>query len=997
MKKILCLILAFLVTCSVVVFAEENSKYEEFCIVANGNFEKKTEAWNVRNGEFESSKDEVAEGIRSLRIFGGSNPYAYQTIYLMGNEEYTLTFQTKATPGTTAGIKLEFENETTIIGQEEYDFIAKTDNWEKHKLVFFTPDDTIKALLLIRLFEGMEIYYDDIYIEGPLSPENEQAKKEFEENKSAYIELPPVEGAENVIVNGSYEETDNAGIPSDCLTFGGSWGPFATVVGDAYDGKNCIKISATEPKYPWIRHEVHDLVPGAKYQLTFWYKSNNDECAAKFEFYGQMNTANPFYNQRETDRLSPADEWTKAIYSVTVPSQTDYVQIYLRNYGLGDVWVDNASFVMVELPVEFDTDAFKTNYVFYYPHHKDGTAQVKLNNLYKSKDYSAEFSVVDNGTVLQRSEKIAFSNENSANWQYNVDSLAMDKRYTVVCKVTKTDGTEIELKQNIYRINRPSLIDEKGVCYDEKGNPFDPQILYHPVYDELQIALDAGINVIQGNIDRLKIEPVEFLDEMHAMGVKVALPLYFGMKPAGHPDNIEDTKRIVKAVKDHPAVFGYLIQDEPFAQGIENMAELLEASYWEIRSIDKKHPVMLCECFGNFYAESAKYVDLLIIDPYPGNLNDYLTHVGNQGSKAVNAIDGEKPLLNLLQTFTFNYVGPDVGEIRHMAYQSYLTGQQYLGFYPWEKEGAVDTVNLHLSKWWDEIVSFNKDERPILQKHFTFKQEPTFNKYSDGTISYETWVSGTDVYLALINHTHNEHKIQVPLISQNGKIKLSGVKVTQIAGDSILSIVKDGCVELSLKGSDCILLKLTGSESIDVSLLSAPAFDDLSGYDWAADAIMEIFEKGIANTRGEGIYAPGEAITRGEFAMFLVRTLGLTADVNDNFADVATEAEYAKELAIGKATGILNGVGDNLFNPDATITRQDMMTIISRGMKLYGEADMSAFSDSASIADYALSHVSAMIYTGLVKGNADGTINPLGNTTRAEAAVIMQRIINFIK
>ncbi|MBQ7037175.1 MAG: S-layer homology domain-containing protein, partial [Clostridia bacterium] len=58
-----------------------------------------------------------------------------------------------------------------------------------------------------------------------------------------------------------------------------------------------------------------------------------------------------------------------------------------------------------------------------------------------------------------------------------------------------------------------------------------------------------------------------------------------------------------------------------------------------------------------------------------------------------------------------------------------------------------------------------------------------------------------------------------------------------------------------------------------------------------------------------------------------------------------------------------------------------------------GAADLAAFSDSGMIADYASSHVAAMVAEGLIKGNADGTINPLGNTTRAEAAVIMQRIL----
>ena len=56
---------------------------------------------------------------------------------------------------------------------------------------------------------------------------------------------------------------------------------------------------------------------------------------------------------------------------------------------------------------------------------------------------------------------------------------------------------------------------------------------------------------------------------------------------------------------------------------------------------------------------------------------------------------------------------------------------------------------------------------------------------------------------------------------------------------------------------------------------------------------------------------------------------------------------------------------------------------------------MTVFSDSGLVADYALAHVKAMISSGLIKGNADGTLNPTGNTTRAEAAVIMDRILSM--
>jgi len=52
------------------------------------------------------------------------------------------------------------------------------------------------------------------------------------------------------------------------------------------------------------------------------------------------------------------------------------------------------------------------------------------------------------------------------------------------------------------------------------------------------------------------------------------------------------------------------------------------------------------------------------------------------------------------------------------------------------------------------------------------------------------------------------------------------------------------------------------------------------------------------------------------------------------------------------------------------------------------------FSDADAISDYAVADIAAVVRAGIVRGNADGTLNPLGNTTRAETAVIMQRILD---
>ncbi|MBR3576923.1 MAG: S-layer homology domain-containing protein, partial [Clostridia bacterium] len=116
-------------------------------------------------------------------------------------------------------------------------------------------------------------------------------------------------------------------------------------------------------------------------------------------------------------------------------------------------------------------------------------------------------------------------------------------------------------------------------------------------------------------------------------------------------------------------------------------------------------------------------------------------------------------------------------------------------------------------------------------------------------------------------------------------------------------------------------------------------------------------------------------------------------------ADVDPNHEYAKEIATGKALGIFNGTGDNKFEPEAAISRQDLMTMCYRGMKNAGvisgmvsKAWVNNFSDSGYISDYAVEAMASMIENAIVRGNGDGTVNPLGNTTRAEAAVIMNRI-----
>ncbi len=111
-------------------------------------------------------------------------------------------------------------------------------------------------------------------------------------------------------------------------------------------------------------------------------------------------------------------------------------------------------------------------------------------------------------------------------------------------------------------------------------------------------------------------------------------------------------------------------------------------------------------------------------------------------------------------------------------------------------------------------------------------------------------------------------------------------------------------------------------------------FRDLAGYDWAKDAIESLAKDGVIKGTSADTFEPGCDITRADFALLVMRALHLEAEPAEPFADVKPSDYFAEELAVAKACGIIRGVGDNRCNPRGKITREDMMTMIKRALKL---------------------------------------------------------------
>ena len=176
-------------------------------------------------------------------------------------------------------------------------------------------------------------------------------------------------------------------------------------------------------------------------------------------------------------------------------------------------------------------------------------------------------------------------------------------------------------------------------------------------------------------------------------------------------------------------------------------------------------------------------------------------------------------------------------------------------------------------------------------------------------------------------------------------------------------------------------------------------FTDLGNHAWAADAINSLADKGIIKGTSETTYSPANNITRADFAILLVRAFEKESDNTENFADVSESDYFAKELAIARNTGLVGGIGANLFAPRDNIKRCDMMLMVYRVLKdKFVGADIIRpdYEDFDSVPDYAKEAVSALIGAGLVNGK-NNLIAPNDNTTRAEVAVLLQRVLEFVE
>ncbi|MBQ7474382.1 MAG: S-layer homology domain-containing protein [Clostridia bacterium] len=182
-------------------------------------------------------------------------------------------------------------------------------------------------------------------------------------------------------------------------------------------------------------------------------------------------------------------------------------------------------------------------------------------------------------------------------------------------------------------------------------------------------------------------------------------------------------------------------------------------------------------------------------------------------------------------------------------------------------------------------------------------------------------------------------------------------------------------------------------------------FRDVGESDWFFAPVSYVYDNSIMKGVSDKLFAPEEPVTRAMFVTMLGRLDGVEEKVTDAFVDVdpVEGSWYAGYVGWAADNGIVNGYPGRKFNPDGKLTREEMAALISRYVKYTGILPMisydpvSFFRDEEKISSWAKRNVEDMRVLGIVTGNSDGTFNPAGNLTRAEAATVMARLDKMIK
>lgn len=177
-------------------------------------------------------------------------------------------------------------------------------------------------------------------------------------------------------------------------------------------------------------------------------------------------------------------------------------------------------------------------------------------------------------------------------------------------------------------------------------------------------------------------------------------------------------------------------------------------------------------------------------------------------------------------------------------------------------------------------------------------------------------------------------------------------------------------------------------------------FIDMTNH-WAKADVERISLHKIIKGYPDKTFGPDKFVTRAEFAVMLARVLEIaklnkTEGLNYSFSDMSSNDWFYEAVNQLAPEGVIEGYTDGTFGPNKTITREEAAAMVARlivKLNVHTSDSELTFKDNAKISPWATQYLSKVISLGIIEGMPDGNFNPADNSTRAQAAVMILRML----
>ena len=348
------------------------------------------------------------------------------------------------------------------------------------------------------------------------------------------------------------------------------------------------------------------------------------------------------------------------------------------------------------------------------------------------------------------------------------------------------------------------------------------------------------------------------------------------------------------------------------------------------------------------------------------------------------------------------------GDTVHLKAESYFDGTKLLSSndaYRWSANSAGVSI----------------DESGVLVISDSFDGEAVLTVKAGGT-DRSFKIIGTKKAYDLNDYPYSEIKVQdnkviVDMYSHKGSIsktksyvRIDGEKFDMSSAETVDSnhIRASFSQGDGFEGENYKILAVTaldnGYSNVNkLSQISRPEenrFSDMSGH-WAGRTVSYMNKMGVVkgyDENGESVFKPDGKVTRAEFAVMAVNTLGIDLLSYENadlscFADMESIPAWAwKYVAAAYDLGIIAGRQETnglYFAPGAEITRAEAAAIISRLLPDKLDTSAEEFADSAQIPSWAVRAFKTLNNAGIISGYGDLTVKPNNKVSRAEAVTML--------